>query len=51
MKPMPITPQQLRQLLRVTTKAAKTGAEVFRRAIPIVSALAEAVRVIRRNIK
>jgi hypothetical protein len=48
MKKMPISAEQARTFLRVATKTAQQGAEVFRRAIPIVSAIAVVVREIKR---
>lgn len=51
MKRMPITAEQARALLRVLGRAASHGAEVLRRAIPIISAVAVAIREIRRNLK
>jgi hypothetical protein len=45
---MPITAEQARTFLRVATKAAHHGAEVFRRVIPIISAIAVVVREIKR---
>lgn len=51
MKRMPITAQQARHILQVAGKLARTGGEVLRRAIPIVSAVAVAIREIRRNLK
>lgn len=51
MKRMPITAHQARYALRVATKAVKTGSEIVRKAIPVVTALAVAVREIRRLLK
>ncbi len=48
MKRMPVTAEQARQALRVATRAAQTGAELVRRVIPIISAIAVVVREIRR---
>lgn len=51
MKRMPITAQQARHALRVITQVARKGGEVLRRAIPVISAIAVAIREIRRNLK
>jgi hypothetical protein len=51
MKRLPISAQQARHILGVAGKLARSGGEVLRRAIPIVSAVAVAIREIRRNLK